>query len=421
MRCGSGMQTSLMTARAYQVVGESAQPDAAARIVTRRSAAQILLSVLPFLVIAVVAVADVMAGPRFGFLPLLALGPALAAASLRPAKTALVGGLAVVLCVALAAYDDLLRSQRGIVALAGIAGITAAGAFASAARHRRDRELADVTAVAEAAQRILLRPVPAEIGRIRLATRYVSASASARIGGDLYAVVAARRAVRLIVADVQGKGLSAAQTAAVVLGAFREAAYDAPGLADIVARIEISLERQATEEEFVTAVLAQIADGGSAVEVLNCGHPAPLLVSGGTVRFVDPPAAGLPLGLTRLAVSARKSRTIELAPRQRLLFYTDGISEARDRSGTFYPLDRCAALLSLDDLDAALDRLSDDVVRHVGHRLRDDAAMLLISQRPGPHVVGRVNGTAQAEHRAPERRASARGGVVSRQVPRARS
>jgi serine phosphatase RsbU (regulator of sigma subunit) len=282
--------------------------------------------------------------------------------------------------------------------------ITAAGALASAARHRRERELADVTAVAEAAQRILLRPVSGEIGPIRLATRYVSASASARIGGDLYGVVAAPRAVRLIIADVQGKGLTAAQTAAVVLGVFREAAYDAPGLADIAARIETSLERQTTEEEFVTAVLAQIADGGSTVEVLNCGHPPPLLVSGGTVRLVDPPAAGLPLGLAPLAVSARETSTIELTPEGRLLFYTDGISEARDRAGAFYPLDRCAALLGPDDLDTALDHLSKDVVHHVGDRLRDDAAMLLISQRSGQQVADRGDETAQTEHRAPERR-----------------
>jgi hypothetical protein len=68
-------------------------------------------------------------------------------------------------------------------------------------------------------------------------------------------------------------------------GAFRSAAYDAPGLAQIVDQIEVSLVREHHEEEFVTAVLAQVCDGGSKVEVLNCGHPPPLLLSGAGVSL----------------------------------------------------------------------------------------------------------------------------------------
>ena len=87
----------------------------------------------------------------------------------------------MMLCLPLAAYDDLLGSRRLVIALATIAGITAAGAVASAGRHRRERELADVRAVAEAAQQVVLRPVPREIGQFRAAVRYISASASAHI------------------------------------------------------------------------------------------------------------------------------------------------------------------------------------------------------------------------------------------------
>lgn len=149
--------------------------------------------------------------------------------------------MALVLCLLLAVYDDLLGSRRAVIALATIGGVTVAGVIASAARHRRERALADVTAVAEAAQRVLLHPVPGDVGPLRVAVRYISASAPARIGGDLYEVIAAGQAIRLIVADVQGKGLAAVQTAALVLGAFREAAYDAAGLVEIAARIECSL------------------------------------------------------------------------------------------------------------------------------------------------------------------------------------
>jgi Stage II sporulation protein E (SpoIIE) len=354
-----------------------------------RTRTQAALGILPFAVMGAVAAVDLLAGPRVGFLPLLSLGPALAAVSLRPAPTALVGALALAVCLPLAAYDGLLGSRPGVTALATIAGITVAGAVASAGRYRRERELADVTAVAEAAQRVLLRPVPRRIGSVRVAVRYISASPGARIGGDLYEVITAGgQAVRLIVADAQGKGLAAVQTAAVVLGAFREAAHDAPDLVEIAARIELSLERRAAAEEFVTAVLAQITDDGHAVEILNCGHPPPILLSGGAAHFIDPPEAGLPLGLAQLAVYPRKTDTVRLGPGERTLFYTDGISEARDKSGQFYPLQRCGPVLAGHDLDAALDRLGDEVIRHVGHRLQDDAAMLLIGPQPGTPPAG---------------------------------
>jgi serine phosphatase RsbU (regulator of sigma subunit) len=107
------------------------------------------------------------------------------------------------------------------------------------------------------------------------------------------------------------------------------------------------------------------------------------------VRFIDPPDAGLPLGLKHLATASREPGIVSLEPGDRMLFYTDGVSEARGKSGEFYPLDDCGALLDGQDLDTGLDRLRDDVTRYVGHALRDDAAMLLISSGPpSPRVAG---------------------------------
>jgi hypothetical protein len=89
----------------------------------------------------------------------------------------------------------------GVIALGAIPGV-----IASAGRRRRERELADLKAIADAAQQILLRPVPPVIPPAGIAVRYVSAAASARIGGDLYEAVPAGGGVRLIVGDVLGKG-----------------------------------------------------------------------------------------------------------------------------------------------------------------------------------------------------------------------
>ena len=337
---------------------------------------------VPFCLMALVVVADVLAGPEIGLLPLLSLGPALAPVSLGPARTMLTGGLAIVLSLLLAIYDGIGFTVHAVVAVTTIVGVTAAGALASAARQRGERELVNVRAVADVAQRVLLRQVPRRLGQVRIAMRYISAAAAARIGGDLYDVVAVAGTARLIVADVQGKGLAAVQTAAVVLASFRESAYDAPDLGGIAEHIEHSLEHQAPEGKFVTAILAEIDQESSEIRLLSCGHPAPLLVSGGLARLAEPLEAGLPLGLSGLAADERKEYTVPFGPDDRMLFYTDGISEARDKSGAFYPMDRCGTLLAGPDPDAALGRLYDNVLGHVGGHLHDDSAALLVVRAP---------------------------------------
>jgi serine phosphatase RsbU (regulator of sigma subunit) len=341
-----------------------------------------LAAVVPFAVMGAVAAADVAAGPAYGFLPLLSLGPALAAVLLSPARTALVGALAAAMSLPLAVYDGLLGSRQATVAVATIAGATVIGAVASAGRLSRERDLASVTTVADAMQRILLRPVPCPSGGVSAAVRNASAAASARVGGDLYEVINAGGMLRLIVGDVAGHGLAAVGTAAVVLGAFRESAFDAPGLLEIAARIEASLQRHQGAEEFVTAVLAQIPDGQPQIEILSCGHPPPLLLGGPAARFIEPAEPGLPLGLAQLCPGPRQTTRLDLHPGQRVLFYTDGISEARDKNGTFYPIERCAALLSGPDLETALEHLHADIIGHAGHQLRDDATMLLVGRDP---------------------------------------
>ena len=340
--------------------------------------AHALAAAVPFCAMAVVAAVDMVAGPQVGLLPLLSLGPALAPVSLGPSRTVLTGGLAIVLSVLLASYDRIGLSLHTIVAFATIIGVTAAGVIASAARQRRERELVDIRAVADVAQRVLLRRVPRQVGPVQIAVRYISAAAAARIGGDLYDVIAVGPTARLIVADVQGKGLPAVQVAAVVLGAFREAAYDAPDLAAIAEHIELSLGRQGPGEKFVTAVLAEIAAERAEIKLLNCGHPPPLLISGDQARLAEPPEAGLPLGLAQLATFVRKEHTVPFGPGDRMLFYTDGISEARDTAGNFYRVVGCGALLGGPEPGASLDRLYADVLTHAGGDLNDDSAALFL-------------------------------------------
>ena len=222
---------------------------------------RLFLVALPYFVMTVVVVDELMPYHDRGLLPLLSLGPALASVSRRAIPTALIGVLALAVCVGLSWHYHFYQQPHGNVPFITIAGVTVVGVVASAGRQRRERELAEIRAVAEIAQAVLLRPAPREVPGAELAVRYMSATAAARIGGDLYEVVTTPGRVRIILGDVQGKGITAVRTAAMVLGAFREAAYEARDLAEVAARIEQSMRYQAPEQEFVTAVLAELDPG----------------------------------------------------------------------------------------------------------------------------------------------------------------
>lgn len=340
-----------------------------------------VLSAIPYAVMAIVAVVDVAAGSDAGFLPLISLGPAFAGLVGGWRRTAWIGALALALSLGLGLYDGLWAHRRGITALVSVTGVTVAGLVAAVMRQRREAELASVRSIAEVAQRVLLRPVPRCAGSLRVAVSYTSAMADARIGGDLYEVVATPYGVRTIVGDVQGKGLEAVETAAVVLGAFREAAYDEPELTAVGERLEHALDRHLTAEKFVTAVLAESTTERS-MTLLNYGHPAPLLVwQNGGATFLAPPERALPLGLALHGMKGPHPHTVDFARGDQMLFYTDGVSEARNTQGQFYPLDARAALLREADPEDAVEALRKDLVTYAGGPLHDDAAMLLVRYR----------------------------------------
>ncbi|MEV0209316.1 PP2C family protein-serine/threonine phosphatase [Streptomyces sp. NPDC050788] len=349
--------------------------------VERPTPGSALLSWAPAAVMAVVAGADIVAGPGVGFLPLVSLGPAFSGLVGGWWRTALTGAVALVLCVALGVYDGLFEERRGFTAMASVAGVTGVGVAAAVTRRRREAELASVRSIAEVAQRVLLRPVPRTAGPLQAAVSYTSAVAEARIGGDLYEMVASPHGIRVIVGDVQGKGLAAVETAAVVLGAFRAAAHDEPDLVSLGERLERSVARELEGEKFVTAVLAEFGpDHG--VEFLNFGHPTPMLVRrDGGVDFPQPLAFALPLGLGAHGADGPKPYRVDFAPGEQLLLYTDGVTETRDAGGAFYPLGDRADLLKDPDAERALEALREDLVRHSAGPLHDDAAMLLLRYR----------------------------------------
>ncbi|MGV9302730.1 PP2C family protein-serine/threonine phosphatase [Nonomuraea sp. NPDC003727] len=341
-------------------------------------AAHLIMTALPYAMMGIVAVLSLLSGPEFGFFSLLALGPAFASLVGTVRRTVVIGGIALVLSLLLAAHDNLVGSRQSYQSLLVIAGVTAASLVATVGRQRRERELANVRSVAEVAQRVLLRPLPRRVGHLRVGLSYSSAAADARIGGDLYEVAAGPKGVRVILGDVQGKGLEAVETAAIVLTAFREAAHDEPDLLGVSTRLEKALNRRLEGEDFVTAVLLEATPDGT-MTLLNYGHPAPLILHpGGQVSFAEPDETAPPLGMGALDVEGPLPYRIRFRPGDQMLLYTDGVIEARDPEGGFYPLAERAFLLKDDNPEAALEALRLDLVAHVAGPLHDDAAMLLL-------------------------------------------
>jgi len=337
---------------------------------------------MPLLLIAVdllleFALPDTVAA---GFL--LTVLPVIVAFGLRPAVVGLSTVGAIALQALLAYRADHLTEQHHIwiyiaTALAGVLG-----AALSWQRTRQERDLVRVRTVAETLQRTVLRPVPARPGGLRAAGLYRPAQADVAIGGDLYEVCETRYGTRILLGDVRGKGLDAVRTVADVLGAFRATAHETASLADLAELLDRQVSREAAErgdeELFVTAVLLQHSSDAGRCELVNRGHLAPMLLTPTAVRAVSCPEY-LPLGLGHLAADRPTLVTsVLLPPGHTLLLHTDGVSEARDTTGAFYPLADRLTSLGNTDPEAVVTFLDEDVRHHSGP-LADDLAVLALT------------------------------------------
>jgi serine phosphatase RsbU (regulator of sigma subunit) len=243
--------------------------------------------------------------------------------------------------------------------------------------------------VAETAQRVLLRPLPPHLAHIDVEVLYQAAAAQARIGGDFYEAMQTPHGVRLIIGDVRGKGLPAVEAASVILSAFRVHVHGAPDLPSLAGQLETVMGQYCRNvpadalERFVTAVLVEIPADDPIARLVNCGHPAPLLLHHGDVREVEPSAPSPPINMADLLGDHYQVDTIPFATGDRLLLYTDGVSETRDRTGTFYPLTQRVRQWASAPPRQLLDHLHQDLLAYVAGT-RDDDLAALVAHRVAP-------------------------------------
>jgi len=333
-----------------------------------------------FLAITAVAVAEY--GTGRGLIPIawLAVGPLLGSLVLSVRITAVLAGWSVLLGLGFMAGAP--RELGGLASHLGVMVLLAGFAVANAVlRTVAQRRLSQVRAVARVAQSALLREVPARVTAGRLASRYVSAAAEARVGGDLLEVIPDETRPRWLIGDTRGKGLPAVRLASVAMTSFRDACAQ-PGLSlpEIARVVDRSVTRAAGDEDFVTAVFAEFDPRGW-LQLVICGHPPPLrLTAEGGLQPLTPRSYATPLGLHPDV----QPSTFTVSAGDRLVFFTDGLLEARDRAGRFFRLEDCLDTLRQPDLQTAVDGLLSRLLAHTGGKLDDDVALLLLEATSPP-------------------------------------
>jgi hypothetical protein len=321
--------------------------------------------------LSLVSVVEMADGVRANYVGLLAAVPFLAAAFAFWPTVLAVGALATLIGMIFAGADGHVE-LAGVVNVVGIVLATGIAAAVASIRQRQADRIVELVRLASVAQQAVLRPLGPQVGSLAVAGRYISATAAADIGGDLYEALDTPYGVRIIIGDVRGKGLDAVRLASIVLGSYRHVAYERADLRAIVTDLDRAVARSVGDEDFVTAVLVE--ERGGTLTIVNCGHPAPLLLRRGQVIALEPPAPAPPLGFMPVA----RTRVERLEPGDRLLLFTDGLGEAR-RDGEFFPTaERAWRLLGHGTVGDGLASLETALVDWVHGRLDDDIALVLL-------------------------------------------
>ncbi|MEV8418755.1 PP2C family protein-serine/threonine phosphatase [Streptomyces niveus] len=288
-----------------------------------------------------------------------------------------------------------------------VAEIVIASALALAVRRILDSQSAKFSVVrstAEQLQRAVLPPLPKIVGPMTVACRYEAANTVARIGGDLYAVEETPFGLRMLIADVRGKGLGAVSAVSIIVGAFRERAESEADLVGLSERLDRAVTRSAehyadpfginVEEAFVTALLIEIDRLGTTLRLLSCGHPAPYLVQDGEVRQLDTGQATPPLGMRDLAPDTGGPQVYDFPTGATLLCVTDGVTESRNADGTFYNPVTDLKPVPDRDPEQLIGALFSSVGRWTKGKRSDDMAVLAVARDGADGAVPRGQATA---------------------------
>ena len=237
--------------------------------------------------------------------------------------------------------------------------------------HRQQREIEDARLI----QRGLLPTVLPRVGGIELAVAWQPAS---DVGGDCFDTLTFGRSVGVSIADIAGKGLPAALLMSNLQAAVRAFAQESAAPSEVCASVNRLLCRNMAPGRFATFCYARIEPEESRVVYSNAGHNPPLLVrtDGSTARLSE---GGMVLGI--FPDNVYEQATARAGRGDRLIFYTDGITEARNAAGEEYDEARlvdAALAASASSVEELKDALMADVTAFTQGRFDDDATLIVV-------------------------------------------
>lgn len=206
-------------------------------------------------------------------------------------------------------------------------------------------------------------------------------------GGDAFDYAVNDGCAHLTVLDGMGHGLEAAGASTLALAASRHSRRTGLGLGETVAAVDAAVDAQFHGSRFVTAVMARLDLTTGRLQWVSAGHPPPLLVRHGRVAKSLNLEPTTPLGL-RMATGEVSVGTEDLEPGDSVLFYTDGVTEARQADGSLFGTEGLAAFLHREasaqvSTHETLRRLRRAIMSHHNEALDDDATALLVDWRRG--------------------------------------
>ena len=249
--------------------------------------------------------------------------------------------------------------------------------LAKAVRKQRDDLMNDVQ-LAGQVQRMFLPHGQPSIAGLDIAGMMQPART---VGGDYYDYIPVNdHSIQMVVADVAGKGVSAALLMSAAAAATQFEINEVRDIADIVGRLNLGLHAVSDGTRYVTLLLAEVDAETRTLRYINCGHNPALLLHQRTGEIVSMSSSCPPLGMfARAACDVGRS---ELTPGDVMVFYTDGLTETEDPMGEPFGMERLLAVVKGNSALSS-ERIMNNVFHaavdfHGGASFNDDVTILVV-------------------------------------------
>ncbi|HEB13109.1 MAG TPA: GAF domain-containing protein [Actinobacteria bacterium] len=239
------------------------------------------------------------------------------------------------------------------------------------------RSFSEQRSIAETLQHSFVPSRLPDIKGVKFGFDYRAASEAAFVGGDFFDFLDLDGRLTVCIGDVSGHGIEATSIAGMAKSTLRAFAYDARATpSTVMKRTNRVIARQISDNQFITLEYGIIDLKDRSFKYVSAGHPPPLFIHDGvTLLPVNPQ---VPLGID--SSTAYRQQTISLPRDSCLVFYTDGLIEARNQGRLFgiEGLIESAQVCLQKEPQALVNYILEDVETFSGHNLDDDIAIVAI-------------------------------------------